>query len=657
MNCLFLNIPGKKNTFRRKAVIVLAILVIFPVKNAESWGAFRGINGSFIANTHQLILREAFNLLMNDPAAQNPAFFMLPGQNRITIFDLNQYEGVEADVPGTLADFAITLTGTGPDADGASPYSYHWFNPTTGMGNAPKAAGKFYMDYLNMVFGSSINMDEAVKGLSWSAHFLADMFVPYHLNGIPGEEAVMNYSRNKFTLDLPQSGPLYLFNRSFSTAGPDESLFDSFAESKRGFNGNFQETYIVFMNARSSFQQGNIQNPIDWFDPWYWNGYIFKAPMSSHASWEKKAHDLWIAQGGNYFESTDAFNYDMDWENARPDYGFSGFYAVKQAGQVEKFCSAAASRIKNNLKASYLDPVGCIQKTIRAVYTLLRSATTALYPEIVDVYPDPDPSRKGNLIFEVRILNFATEACENVTIKCSAYSASDLLFQRVGAASQTLEGFGQGNISRWSVPLSPEKEWNIHLEVTGEFKKTPDLQYASCSHAYQPSFVNVIPEQPQQGVFGQSSWSPGSLTGDIYFLGPETTKLPDFDNMQSMGHIYTTTLNVPETRFESGFPGVTNRYEYFGISYKGQIFIRTPGVYQFRLTSDDGSRLLIDEALVVNNDNIHSIYPEKGSIELQPGVHNIRIDYFQGPKFYVALILEVRFPGTDKFEIFDMTKF
>src|SRR5947199_345334 len=73
-----------------------------------------------------------------------------------------------------------------------------------------------------------------------------------------------------------------------------------------------------------------------------------------------------------------------------------------------------------------------------------------------------------------------------------------------------------------------------------------------------------------------------------------------------VGTIYTTSLNVPPQDFDKGFPGVTNRFEWFAIVYTGRIWVSIPGLYRFHLLSDDGSRLLVDGKRVLDNDGIHA---------------------------------------------------
>ena len=70
-------------------------------------------------------------------------------------------------------------------------------------------------------------------------------------------------------------------------------------------------------------------------------------------------------------------------------------------------------------------------------------------------------------------------------------------------------------------------------------------------------------------------------------------------------------------------------------------------MYRFALTSDDGSRLMIDDQTVVDNDGVHPVSTQSGTIELGGGIHKIRVQYFQGPRLQVALVLEVAGPDED----------
>jgi hypothetical protein len=53
-------------------------------------------------------------------------------------------------------------------------------------------------------------------------------------------------------------------------------------------------------------------------------------------------------------------------------------------------------------------------------------------------------------------------------------------------------------------------------------------------------------------------------------------------------------------------------------------------MYTFKLTSDDGSWLYIDDMLVIDNGGIHAIKSVTGAVTLEKGTHKIMIKYFDG---------------------------
>jgi hypothetical protein len=158
-------------------------------------------------------------------------------------------------------------------------------------------------------------------------------------------------------------------------------------------------------------------------------------------------------------------------------------------------------------------------------------------------------------------------------------------------------------------------------------------------------------------TFGTTVVINSGLRGEIFRIKEGSAKLPKFEKLKPMGVIYTYSLNVPPREFSEGFPGVTDRYEWFAIDYHGKFWIENPGKYRFALVSDDGSRLYIDGHQVIDNDGVHGPQVEEGHANLSAGVHTIRVSYFQGPRTSIALILTVQGPQDRDFRIFDMNQF
>jgi len=140
-------------------------------------------------------------------------------------------------------------------------------------------------------------------------------------------------------------------------------------------------------------------------------------------------------------------------------------------------------------------------------------------------------------------------------------------------------------------------------------------------------------------LFGSSKKSPFVFEGSVYFIPEGTDRLPDFSKLKPVGKIYTPVLNVTPRSFREGFPGVTDRFEWFAIDYKGKIYLPQDRKFTFYLLSDDGARLVIDGKTVIDNDGIHPPVEKSGSVSLKKGFHTVEVQYFQGPRYEVALVL------------------
>jgi hypothetical protein len=135
------------------------------------------------------------------------------------------------------------------------------------------------------------------------------------------------------------------------------------------------------------------------------------------------------------------------------------------------------------------------------------------------------------------------------------------------------------------------------------------------------------------------------LLGAVYKLPPNTRRLPNFDTLgEPFATFVMPALQVLPREFKAGFPGLSTGgeplLEWFAIRFVGQIDVTRTAEYAFRLTSDDGAKLYIDDQLVINNDGIHPPTAKEGTIHLTEGKHDIVVEYFQGPRHSMALLLQ-----------------
>lgn len=170
----------------------------------------------------------------------------------------------------------------------------------------------------------------------------------------------------------------------------------------------------------------------------------------------------------------------------------------------------------------------------------------------------------------------------------------------------------------------------------------------------EPEPADIEQPEEEEPVFGspeEPAPEVGVFVGNIYFLPANTQRLPNFDNLEPVGTVYTSKLDIAPRQFDQGFPGISERFEWFGIRYTTSVYIDIPGKYRFRLNSDDGSKLIVNGKKVIDNDGQHAPTSKHGDIVLKEGVHEFVVEYFQGPRHQIALQLFVTPPDGDE-EIF-----
>ena len=113
--------------------------------------------------------------------------------------------------------------------------------------------------------------------------------------------------------------------------------------------------------------------------------------------------------------------------------------------------------------------------------------------------------------------------------------------------------------------------------------------------------------------------------------------LPKFDSLTIKSEFVADSVAIPAFATK----------EDFGLAFHGFIKIPADGLYDFYLSSDDGSSLTIGDSLVIDNDGLHGEGDVLGEIALKTGYHPITIHMFQA-KGDVALAFSIQGPGMEK---------
>lgn len=429
-------------TFLCRAILV-ALLLLRAVP-AFSWGSL------YPGETHQYIIKTAYERLKSDPAyAANlfPTFSVIKG-----------HEGVSWTADG--------LSGVGPDASGMSAYSDHYYNPATGDGNGPKASAKYYSYLVRENVARKVTTEAAGKSAAWSAHFLADMFVPYHVVGIPRAKA------EKIWNDQNAKHP-GVINLGYSVIG---SYKLSYATPIKGDNRNFNTELSRFITRTDPAEA-------DWFDAWYYNGNTetMMIKTSSHVAWEAAPNYSPLAPTtiiGEYQRRAGQGlpGYSSQWKNAVPSFNnpWDG-----QARQVSQLAIASATETRKNLESYFDDPTPALAKTVQAVYSMWRSSFSGLRPSI-NYQPDGPNSYKVT----ATIANSANAAVTSVQTRLTAQDCA-LTDQGHRAVKGSIPAGGSATTSAWKVKTN-DKICRLKLEVIGSYP-IPDLQYAMVERTFFPT--------------------------------------------------------------------------------------------------------------------------------------------------------------------------
>lgn len=131
-----------------------------------------------------------------------------------------------------------------------------------------------------------------------------------------------------------------------------------------------------------------------------------------------------------------------------------------------------------------------------------------------------------------------------------------------------------------------------------------------------------IPATAYYRVVAEGDKDTRGVAYSVYLLAKGPVRLPDFSSLKPA---------VTGKSYEFSLDGVDMPRDHdIAVVFEGFLTIPTAGKYTFSLASDDGSKLYIGGQTVVDNDGDHGVITASGAIDLEPGKHPIRVEYFNG---------------------------
>ena len=116
------------------------------------------------------------------------------------------------------------------------------------------------------------------------------------------------------------------------------------------------------------------------------------------------------------------------------------------------------------------------------------------------------------------------------------------------------------------------------------------------------------------------------------------------------------TRVIERVNFPENLTGLTERPENLAAQIDGFLNISEAGQYKFRLESDDGSCLMLDDKMIIDGNEPKAFGPLDGKHDLKPGMHRLLIRYFQGSG-EAGLVLSWSRPGESEWEVVPRSAF
>lgn len=120
------------------------------------------------------------------------------------------------------------------------------------------------------------------------------------------------------------------------------------------------------------------------------------------------------------------------------------------------------------------------------------------------------------------------------------------------------------------------------------------------------------------------------------FHGEKLEKLPIFSTLTSVEEGFITEFSHKELINDAV------KEDQIALVLESYLEIEEEGSYKFFTNSDDGSKLYVDQKLVVDNDGDHGVIERSGKVDLTKGRHLIRVEFFNGGGGYH---LDVKYQG------------
>lgn len=135
----------------------------------------------------------------------------------------------------------------------------------------------------------------------------------------------------------------------------------------------------------------------------------------------------------------------------------------------------------------------------------------------------------------------------------------------------------------------------------------------------------------------------------VYDFTGRSTLANDLATAPHLGSFYMDKWDITSRDYNQGFPKLpaSLQYlrEYYAVRCFAKLKVTTGGTHTFSITSDDGMRVLLNNAVVLSDDGLHAPRTQASTAILYSGLYDLEVQWFQGPRTQIAAELKWATPS------------
>ena len=487
------------------------------VTNAYAWSSLD--TGRAFA-THQFINKKAYKAIRRHPAFNSSGFPSLD--------DIQRHGSVSISSKLSIGVLGITpkpiIVGLGPDMEGNSYFSQHWYNPENKQGRSPETINKLHADLseaLNRPSGDYSEekiLENKAHLAAYVAHYMQDMTCPMHVSGIDGINALRSEVGN-----LDDISPYAV------------SLYS-------------KETWKTMIDL---FKEVRAKDPhTDFFDPLYYDGgWPATTNFGSHVQYEAKVEEHYMAVA----TATHQILWAVEEKKGYVPEGYDSNKAKNNSEGMELLAKEAAKKTRDRIGtksnpgplwidldaifASLQIPYEDWWRAVQLTYVTWRSSFCALHSATEDIKFVKISNRPKKYKLSVSVDNLEPEAPAK-SVKVYYKIEGDI---KTDGNIDFTESIPKNDTSGW---YSADKSFKIEdpknlsgkitIEIKGKYdKKIPDSGFKRVKYDLKDITIEAI-EMPNVFNHKQNSAAIQSFKTDLWAFNVtiESAGVPDSQNLE-----------------------------------------------------------------------------------------------------------------------------